>query len=280
LPPTSFQVIGWVLAAASLPLAVPLIERRMSSDVLDFLRLFVFPALPVFSVISLSRAIATGGRTVRELRLTQRRMVAAVEDERRRLRRELHDGLGPALAGIALGMRAAGAQVVETRPDTAELLARLGDEVDTCVEEVRRIVNDLRPPALDQLGLAGAIEAQARRLCDGVGAPELTVELDALRHIEVSASVELAAYRIAMEALTNVVRHASARQCSVRASVRGAHVVLVVEDDGRGMAMNHHAGLGLVSMRERAAAVGGDVSVSGGSRGGTLVRATLGMHAA
>jgi signal transduction histidine kinase len=279
LPPTSFQVIGWVLAAASLPLAVAPIEKRMTSDVLDLLRLFVFPALPVLSVISLSRAIAAGGRTVRELRLSQRRMVAAVEDERRRLRRELHDGLGPALAGVALGMRAAGAQVIEAKPETAEFLARLGDEVDTCVDEVRRIINDLRPPALDQLGLPGAIEAQARRLCDGADAPDLTVELDALRDVHVSASVELAAYRIVTEAVTNVIRHADARRCSVHGAVRGAHLVLVVEDDGRGMAVNHHAGVGLVSMRERAAAVGGDVSVGTGSRGGTRVRATLGMHA-
>jgi signal transduction histidine kinase len=275
LPPTSFQVIGWVLAVAAMPLAFDAIGSRLDRTVLDDLILFVFPALPVLSVISITRAAVAGGRTVRDLRLAQRRMVEAVDEERRRLRRELHDGLGPALAGVALGVRAAGSQVAATRPDSAALLARLGDEVDTCVEEVRRIINDLRPPALDQLGLAGAIESHALRLCSAPEGPALKLSLDGLGGVEMPASVEVAIFRIAAEAVTNVVRHAQASNCRVSVAVDAESVVLEVLDDGVGLPTSLAPGVGLVSMRERAAAVGGDVSIGAGANGGTLVRARL-----
>lgn len=275
LPPTSFQVIGWVLAVAAVPVVIGQVGEPLGTGALDVLTLLVFPALPVLSVLSTVRAVVAGARTVRQLRLAQRRMVEAVEDERRRLRNELHDGLGPTLAGVALGVRAASKQVSETRPDTAALLTRMGDEVDAALEEVRRIVYDLRPPVLDQLGLAGAIEAHTRRLCATEDAPALSLAVDGLQDAKLNAAVELALFRIAAEAVTNVVRHADARQCRVTAAVDADAVLLSVTDDGRGLPLDIPSGVGLVSMRERAAAVGGEVSVGTGPVGGTLVRARL-----
>lgn len=275
LPPTSFQVIGWVLAVAALPVVISRIGESFGTIGLDVLTLFVFPALPVLSVLSTVRAGVAGVRTVGHLRLAQRRMVEAVEDERRRLRNELHDGLGPTLAGVALGVRAASKQISAARPDTAALLTRLGDEVDAALDEVRRIVYDLRPPVLDQLGLVGAIEAHTRRLCAAEDGPVLTLTVDGLRVAKLNAAVELAAFRITAEAVTNVVRHAEARRCSVTAVLDNEAVVLSVTDDGRGLPVDLSSGVGLVSMRERAAAVGGEVSVGVGPSGGTLVRARL-----
>ncbi len=276
LPPTSFQVIGWVVAVAAVPVLVGSIGERLSSTALDVLTLVVFPALAVVSVLSMVRALVAGVRTVRELRQAQHRMVEAVEEERRRLRREIHDGLGPALAGVALGVRAAAAQIASARPDTATLLARLGDEAEACVEEVRRIAYDLRPPVLDQLGLAGAIDAHARRLCAADEAPELTVSIDALSSAaNLRAAVEVAAFRIAAEAVTNVIRHAAATRCRVSVTLEADTVVIAVADDGRGLPADVQSGVGLVSMRERAAAVGGEVWVGVGPTGGTLVRARL-----
>jgi signal transduction histidine kinase len=275
LPPTSFQVIGWVLAVAAVPVVVGQVGKPFGTVALDVLTLLVFPALPVLSVLSTVRAVVAGARTVRHLRLTQRRMVEAVEDERRRLRNELHDGLGPTLAGVALGVRAASKQVSGVRPDTAALLTRMGDEIDGALDEVRRIVYALRPPVLDQLGLVAAIEVHARRLCADEDAPELTLAVGGLHDAKLNAAVELAAFRIVAEAVTNVVRHAGARHCTVTAAVDTNAVMLSVTDDGRGLPIDMLSGVGLTSMRERAAAVGGDVSVGTGPLGGTLVRARL-----
>ena len=275
MPPTSFQVIGGVLAIAALPLVITRVGDGFPGEVLDVVVLFVFPSLAVLSALSLTRSFVAGARTVRELRVAQRRMVEAVEGERLRLRRELHDGLGPALAGVALGVRAAGAQVATANPSTSQLLTRLGDEVDACLEEVRRIVYDLRPPVLDQLGLAGALEAHLSRLCDSAAAPSLSLQVDDLREASLGAALELTVFRISAEAVTNVVRHAEASSCGVRVSATPDLVVVEVTDDGRGLPSDLRSGVGLISMRERAAAVGGDVSIGTGPRGGTMVRARL-----
>jgi signal transduction histidine kinase len=151
----------------------------------------------------------------------------------------------------------------------------MGDEIDGALDEVRRIVYALRPPVLDQLGLVAAIEVHARRLCADEDAPKLTLAVDGLRDAKLTAAVELAAFRFVAEAVTNVVRHAEARQCTVTAAVDNNAVLLSVIDDGRGLPIDMLSGVGLTSMRERAAAVGGDVSVGTGPLGGTLVRARL-----
>lgn len=197
-------------------------------------------------------------------------VVASREDERRRLRRDLHDGLGPSLAAIRLKAGLAARSAAEGTP-TRMLLEQIGTEVESSISDVRRVVEALRPPALDELGLTAAVRTRAETLAGNVTfavtGPDAAPPLPAV--------VETAAYRIAVEAITNVVRHSEARRCWVNIEVDSDQVRITVGDDGVGLdpARPPHVGLG--SMRERATEVGGSCAVTAGPKGGTLVRATL-----
>lgn len=199
----------------------------------------------------LSRQVAVAAHAVTltiALRQSRQRLVATREEERRRLRRDLHDGLGPTLAGIALGIDTACRAVPDGSP-TQTLLAALREETESAVADIRRIVYALRPPILDELGLAGAIREQAVRL--GAEAIDVPAELPAL-----PAAVEVAAYHIAMEALTNANRHAPGSPVSVSLSVNG-RLELSIRDGGAGLPSGHRSGVGLASMSERAEELGG-----------------------
>lgn len=206
------------------------------------------------------------------LQESRERLVSAREEERRRLRRDLHDGLGPALA--AIGMRAEAAETLLARdpPGAERLLAELGTEVAAAVADVRRLVDGLRPPAIDELGLVGALRVSAERL-RAPGGPDVAFEADGALG-ELPAAVEVAAYRIGTEALTNAIRHAGASRCTVRVA-GGPDLTLVVEDDGRGLPASPRAGVGLASMFERAAELGGACLVEPRAGGGTRVVARL-----
>ena len=193
------------------------------------------------------------GTSIRALRLradlvrSRERLVLAREEERRRLRRDIHDGLGPSLASI--GLRAeASAELLTTDPEAARrLLGELSDEVQTTLVDIRRLVDGLRPPALDELGLLGAIRQQASRLEGAVGGrPPTAISLAGIPDPlpELPAAVEVAAYRIVVEALTNAVRHADAATCLVRLTA-GQELIIEVEDDGRGLPTRVVAGTGL-----------------------------------
>ncbi len=271
LPPTSFQAIAWIIVAASVPLGLPVVGSRLGSPIVDLLAVLVLPALPVVAVIAVLRSAAALGRTVRRLRRAQESMIEAVEEERRRLRQDLHDGIGPALAGVALGIRAV--QSKSDDADSRQLLSRLADETENCLEEVRRIIYDLRPPALDQLGLAGAIQTHAQRLCIGEDAPLLEVEIDPMGALP--AATELAVFRITAEAVTNAVRHSQSSSLKIELWRESQMLALRVTDNGRGLPANPTVGLGLVSMRQRAEAIGGSLLIGSGPAGGTEVRARL-----
>jgi two-component system, NarL family, sensor kinase len=207
-------------------------------------------------------------RLTADLQWSRERLVSAREEERRRLRRDLHDGLGPALAASVLQLDAV-RRLIAVDPEAAEaLLVELRDQTQDSIADVRRLVYELRPPALDELGLVQALREQASRL-GGDGAIDAPERLPPL-----PAAVEVAAYRIATEAMTNVVRHAHATRCDVRLSLNGG-LVLEVEDDGSGLPAGCRAGVGLYSMRERAAELGGSCTVAGRPGGGTVVRALL-----
>jgi signal transduction histidine kinase len=207
-----------------------------------------------------------------DLRASRERLVTAREEERRRLRRDLHDGLGPALA--AIGMRAGAAEsLLRDDPErAARLLTELQAEISTAVADVRRLVDALRPPAIDEVGLVGALRLAADRL-DSPGAPRLDVDAEGPLPT-LPAAVEVAAYRIGTEAMTNAVRHAGAETCSLRL-VGGSDLTVVVEDDGRGLPVELQSGVGLVSMHERAAELGGECRVEPRPGGGTRVVARL-----
>ena len=211
-------------------------------------------------------------RLTGDLRRSRLSVVTAREEERRRLRRDLHDGIGPSLTGISMGLRTVVRRFRRTdaRVDDVSLLDRLADEVDASAGEVKRIVRDLRPTALDDQGLAGALSEFARSL-DGV--LEVTLELPSV-DCTLPAAVEIATYRIATEALNNVVRHAGATSCSLCLAVTD-HVELDITDDGIGIPHRPPAGVGLTTMRERAAELGGATVIASVAPHGTRVHATL-----
>lgn len=207
-----------------------------------------------------------------ELRDSRHRLVLAREEERRRMRRDLHDGLGPALSGVVFRIDAARLAVESDPVGASEQLVQTRDLVKDVVADVRRLVHDLRPPALDDLGLVGALS----QLIEAT--PGLAARVEADLPEDLGAAVEVATYRIAAEAFTNVTRHADARTCLIRLTCDDAHLVLEVIDDGVGIAPDVESGVGLVSMRERAAELGGTIDVECPPRGGTLVHARLPLH--
>ncbi len=222
----------------------------------------------------LVRQAATAARTSQladELQDSRERLVVAREEERRRIRRDLHDGLGPSLSGVVYQLESARLLVDKDPHAAKETIAGLSGLVQDVVADVRRLVHDLRPPALDDRGLVGALAQQAERLTDG----GLSVSVDAADLGTLPAAVEVAAYRIAGEALTNVTRHAHARHATVRLLRDERDLLVEVADDGTGIAPEAQAGVGLVSLRERAAELGGRSEVTCPATGGTLVRAWL-----
>jgi len=218
----------------------------------------------------IARQVAAAGHAVSlttDLRRSRERLVAAAEEERRRLRRDLHDGLGPALAGVVLGIQLARGRLGTDPAAARDHLDQLTAQTQQAVAEVRRLVYGLRPPALDELGLIGALDEQARILGPiTVHGPDQPLAL--------SAAVEVAAYRIAMEAMTNISRHARATSATVRVSLDGA-LHLEIVDDGIGLPDAYRAGVGISSMRERAAELGGRCTIERRTPTGTLVRATV-----
>lgn len=217
---------------------------------------------------------ATG--LIDELRGAQERLVIAREEERKRLRRDLHDGLGPTLAGLTLDVdtlrnRVRAFNALDARETDAQLLS-LRTGIQSAVGEVRRVVEGLRPPALDELGLGAALDHLAQRLTGGT---RVVVDLEVAGLAPLPAAAEVAVYRVAQEALTNIVRHSGAQHVWIRVATGPEHVLLEVVDDGHGQPTPRDGGVGLDSMRERAEELGGSVEIAGGAGSGTTVRATI-----
>jgi signal transduction histidine kinase len=217
-----------------------------------------------------------------DLQHARQRIVSSREEERRRLRRDLHDGLGPSLAAQLLKVGSARALLADRPEMTEKLLAEMEGDIEDTLAEVRRIVYNLRPAALDQLGLEGALRAYAETCQSGESgaAPTgLSIRVDVPEALPpLPAAIEVAAYHIAREGLTNVVRHAQARHCALRLALdggEGGRLHLSIHDDGRGLPDELRAGVGLTAMRERAAELGGTCTVQNGTSGGTMVTAVL-----
>jgi two-component system NarL family sensor kinase len=213
-----------------------------------------------------------------DLQHSRARLVTAQEEERRRLRRDLHDGLGPTLAAIVLKLNAVGAMVRD--PSAGQLIVQLRQETRAAIADIRRLVDDLRPPALDEVGLVAALQQRAASLSraqdttpdDG---DSIVIDVAGPSHTTaLPAAVEVAAYRIATEALTNVVRHSGAARASVEVSVNGSLEISVADNGNRPWDATR-VGVGLASMRERAEELGGSCTVSPRPEGGTVVHATL-----
>ena len=212
-------------------------------------------------------------RLTQDLQHSREQLVKSREEERRRLRRDLHDGLGPHLASLKLNLDVA-RNLVSRDPKAAEvLLLDLRSQAQVAIADIRRLVYDLRPPALDEFGLKGAIQEYARQLETQDG---LSVRVDApITLPPLPAAVEVAAYRITLEALANVVRHSQARHGGVSLAMVDKTLQVEVSDDGLGLPKDVSPGVGLNSMRERAAELGGTCMVEARPQGGTCVRARL-----
>jgi len=209
------------------------------------------------------------------LEVERDRVLAATIAERDRLRADLHDGLGPSLSGVGLSLQALsdtleGPDTLDGPDKTAStvLLDRIRDEVDTAVVEVRRIIDGLRPTALDTLGLPAAIRRHAETISAALPIQVADSDLPAI-----PPQVENAAYRIVTEALSNAARHAQAHQVQVSLASLNGSLRIVVADDGRGVG-TATAGVGLTSMRRRAQALGGHLELASGPAG-TTITATL-----
>lgn len=201
------------------------------------------------------------------------RVVTAREEERRRLRRDIHDGLGPVLAASGIRMELVRSLLDRDPRQAQALLASMAATQQEALASLRRIVEGLRPPVLDQLGLVGAVRERAERF---TGERGLVVTVDAAPDLEpLPAAVEVAAYHIVSEALTNVVKHAKAQECIVRLWREAECLLVEVQDDGGGLGATYRAGAGLNTIRERAGELGGEAGAARTASGGTVVRARL-----
>ncbi|MFI7643926.1 sensor histidine kinase [Nonomuraea sp. NPDC049400] len=219
-------------------------------------------------------------RLTHHLERNRDRLVTTREEERRRLRRDLHDGLGPQLAAIAMTVDTAGR--VLGRGDTGRTARLLGVAVDQTAEaiaDVRRLVRGLRPPALDEFGLVGALTSSglaATAAAEAGDIPSITVDAELDSSLELPAAVEVAAYRIVQEAVGNALRHDAPRQITVTLREAGDNLAVTVSDDGTGFdPAANRAGVGMASMRERAAELGGTVRLESAPGRGTTVAALL-----
>lgn len=227
----------------------------------------------VLALVAVPLAVAVQAtRLSAELQTSRERLVAAREEERRRLRRDLHDGLGPTLTGIAFTADAAANLVSADASRATELLSTLRTDTRAAITDVRRLVDDLRPPALDELGLVGALRQRADQLSWRADGASVKVEVSAEGLPALPAALEVAAYRIATEALTNVVRHSRAT-AAVLALRCDSELEIEVTDDGPPNGA-WKPGVGMTAMRERAAELGGRFEAGPSARGGR-VRATL-----
>ncbi len=213
-------------------------------------------------------------RLTADLQRSREHLVTTREEERRRLRRDLHDGLGPTLASMTLKLDAARNLLAQNSPALDPLLCELKAQTQTTIADIRRLVYDLRPPALDELGLVSALREQ---FVQNSRESSVQVVFEAPSSLpSLPAAVEVATYRIVLEAVTNVVRHAQAHTCQVRLEVSDGLIIEVI-DDGVGLPIQYHAGVGISSMRERTAELGGTCRIESRVAEGThiLVRLPL-----
>jgi signal transduction histidine kinase len=209
---------------------------------------------------------------VDDLHRSRERLVSAREEERRRLRRDLHDGLGSALASMTLHLNEAMRHHRGDPKRSMQALETVQQQMRESIADIRRLVYSLRPPALDEFGLAFALQELALQVQTSL----LQVSLEgADRELALSAAAEAAIYRIVQEALTNVVRHASASQCQIRLKRDGGMLHIRIADNGRGMPAHVKQGIGVRSIRERAEELGGSFDIESAPGSGTKIHVRL-----
>lgn len=219
----------------------------------------------------LARQIGVAAHAVQlttDLQRSREQLVIAREEERRRIRNDLHDGLGPVLSGLKLRAETA-RNLVSDNPQVDALLADIAERTETAVADVRRLVYSLRPPALDDLGLGAALEELGYQ----AGVP-VTVTLPNPMP-SLSAAIEVAVFRITQEALTNVARHANATTAHIELRADASQLAISISDDGRGLPAEARSGVGLRSMRERVSELGGTLVIDSSDGAGTTIQVTF-----
>jgi len=216
-------------------------------------------------------AVAAAHRSA-ELQLARESLVIAREQERRRIGRDLHDGLGPVLSGVGFMVDALRERVRDL-PEVEVLVGDARVQVREASQLIRRVARELRPTAVDQLGLQQALhELVAQHKSAGL---EIGLTTDIEPQV-LTPAVEVAAYAIAAEALTNVVRHAAATTCALHLALLDDLLTITIDDNGTGTGIQHRpAGLGRVSMQERAEELGGTFHIGPSPLGGCRVQARL-----
>jgi signal transduction histidine kinase len=235
-------------------------NRSLSEDVHDVLQECAQQIGVALYVVQLTDVLQT----------SRERTIIAREEERRRIRNDLHDGLAPTLSSFQLQLSAIRKLMSQDPQEAENMIAELGTDLREATAEIRQLVYDLRPPMLDELGLIKALSnmrltASSLRL--EVAAPDPMPEL--------SAATEVAIYRIATEAVHNVIRHANATTCTIGITIDTDTLTLTITDDGQGIPASHHNGIGTQSMRERAAELGGTFSVRAADPNGTRIEVRL-----
>jgi signal transduction histidine kinase len=192
-----------------------------------------------------------------QLQLSRQRIVTAREEERRRLRRDLHDGLGPTLAAQMFRIGAAQSLLQKNPEKTAAILDELQTGIEETLTSIRQLVYELRPPMLDQLGLSGAITDFVSQIDN-----DRKIKLNLPAQLPpLNAAVEVAAFRIIQTSIDNVIKHAKATTCDARLTVTNDHLQIEIVDNGIGIAEDYRAGVGLTSMRERTDELGGTFAI-------------------
>lgn len=242
-------------------------QGRLSAGDIAVLELLAAPLAVALHSTALSVAL-------QESRLS---IVAAREEERRRLRRDLHDGLGPALTGIAFKADAARNTMTREPERADQLLGEMRTGITTAIADIRRLVYALRPPSLDDLGLIGSLREQSRHLAERGEGANVLIRLDVPSDLPpLPAAVEVAAYRIITEAMTNAIRHSAATTITISlALAEETGLTIEVTDDGSAPPREWQPGVGLASMRERAAELGGSCHAGPDPAGGGRVAVSL-----
>jgi signal transduction histidine kinase len=280
MPPAAFAVAAASGAPTSNVVALPLLYQ---GELIGQLRVAPRPGSEGFRpsehrlLVNIAHQTAIAAHTVRlsaDLKRSRERIVIAREEERNRLHRDLHDGLGPTLAGQALAIETACLELERDPAAARRLLEAVHTRTRGMVAEIRRIVYDLRPPVLGELGLIAAIREALAQLEQ----PSLCIEFQAPEQLPpLSAATEVAIYRIVLEAVTNVVRHARAERCYVSLRDEDNRLLIEITDNGRGLPLGYRAGVGISSMRERAAELGGSCTLGASAEGGTRVSVWLAL---
>ncbi|MEM9778216.1 MAG: sensor histidine kinase, partial [Chloroflexota bacterium] len=262
------------------PLELPLIYQRDNVG-----RLTVSPRTPnapfnpqeqklLADIAAQIGPVASATRLTMALQRSRENLVLAREEERRRIRRDLHDGLGPTLASQTLKLDSVLELLDDEDADTAsQHVTELKGQTQQMVADIRRLVYELRPPALDELGLLEALRAHFSAGSHGQLAISIGAEPEPLP--DLPAAIEVAAYRTILEAVTNVIKHAKGRHCTVQLAIQETSTIsnlhVTVTDDGIGLPNKRKVGVGLVSMRERAEELGGRFKIEPNRAGGTIV---------